>query len=184
MKQVVRKQAPKPKKTKKARVKKTADSRIPRQSKPTRAKRKHPDFGTSKLEQDFAKDFLDKLGVKYIWQFEAIEIKRFFDYYCYEENLIIEVNGSYWHGDKRIYEEKDLNRTQRKAQRVDEYKYKWAALHGIPILYIWEKDIRENPSMVMSILKSKLKSQSDKAKVEKEKKKRHVNTIGRIQEKE
>jgi hypothetical protein len=26
-------------------------------------------IGTSKLEEDFARDFLDKLGVKYIYQF-------------------------------------------------------------------------------------------------------------------
>ena len=30
--------------------------------------RVHPKFGTSKLEQDFAEQFLDKLGVKYIRQ--------------------------------------------------------------------------------------------------------------------
>ena len=31
--------------------------------------RVHPKFGTSKLEQDFAEQFLDTLGVDYIWQF-------------------------------------------------------------------------------------------------------------------
>lgn len=180
MKQVVRKQTHKPAKKKKTKRNLSSDDRIPRLSRPTKEKRNHPEFGTSKLEQDFARDFLDRLGVKYIWQFEAIEIKRFFDYYCYEENLIIEVNGSYWHGDSRIYEEKDLNRTQKRRQKVDEYKYNWAALHGIPILYIWEKDIRENPSMVMSVLKSKLKLQGEKTLINKEKKKRHVNTIDRI----
>ena len=83
MKQVVRKQTHKPAKKKKTKRNLSSDDRIPRLSRPTKENRKHPEFGTSKLEQDFARDFLDRLGVKYIWQFEAIEIKRFFDYYCY-----------------------------------------------------------------------------------------------------
>ena len=49
--------------------------------KKTVAKRKHPKYGTSKLEEKFAKEFLDKLGVRYERQFEAKEIKRFYDFY-------------------------------------------------------------------------------------------------------
>jgi very-short-patch-repair endonuclease len=56
----------------------------------------HPQYGTSKLEEDFAHNFLDKLGVKYIYQFEAKDIGRFFDFYLQDENLIIEVDGDYW----------------------------------------------------------------------------------------
>lgn len=60
-----------------------------------RTKRK-PLFGTSKLEEDFARDFLDKLGLKYIYQFEAKSIGRWFDFYLTKYNLIIEVDGGYW----------------------------------------------------------------------------------------
>lgn len=62
----------------------------------TKKQRKHPLFGTSKLEKDFAKNFLEKLGVKYIWQFEAKDIKRWYDFYLPEHNLLIEVDGGYW----------------------------------------------------------------------------------------
>ena len=37
-------------------------------------------YGTSKLEEQFARDFLDKLEVPYKWQFEAKDIGRFFDF--------------------------------------------------------------------------------------------------------
>ena len=57
------------------------------------AKRKHPQYGTSKLEEDFARDFLDKLGVQYVYQFEAKDIGRFFDFYLPEQNLLIEYDG-------------------------------------------------------------------------------------------
>lgn len=53
-------------------------------------------YGTSKLEQRFAKEFLDALGIKYTYQFEAKGIGRFYDFYCYEANLIIEVDGDYY----------------------------------------------------------------------------------------
>ena len=160
--------------------KKVLDGKLPKMAKPMKEKgqRKHPQFGTSKLEIDFAQNFLDKLGVKYIWQFEAKEIKRFFDYYLPEHNLIIEVNGSYWHADPRLYEDGKLTRTQKHDIRVDEYKKKWALMHGIPIFYVWEKDIRENPSDVMKKLKARLyieKEKEDKKRDMNEK--RHVNKL-------
>jgi len=112
------------------------------------------------------------LGVKYTWQFEAKDIGRFYDFKI-ENGPIIEVNGSYWHGDNRIYEEKDLNRTQKHAKFVDELKKKWALLNGIPIYYVWEKDIKENPDGVMKLLKKILYIEEKKEN----KKKRHKNNL-------
>lgn len=146
--------------------------------KKTYKKRKHPKFGTSKLEDDFAKNFLDKLKVKYTWQFEAKDIGRFFDYYLPDYNLIIEIDGGYYHSDPRLYEEKDLNRMQKRNKKVDEYKNKWALMHGIPILRIWEKDIREDPKGVMKMLKERLNIEKEKITLNENKnKKRHINKI-------
>lgn len=61
-----------------------------------KSQKKHPLFGTSKLESDFAEQFLDKLGIEYIWQFPAEDIKRWFDFYLPKQNLIIEIDGGYW----------------------------------------------------------------------------------------
>lgn len=131
-------------------------------------KRKHKEYGTSKLEQRFAKDFLDKLGIEYTYQFKAESIGRYYDFKI-KDGPIIEINGSYWHGDERIYEEKDLNKIQKRAKYIDSLKEKWALEHGIPIYYIWEKDINETPSKVMEMLKEILNI----ANKMKNKKKRH-----------
>lgn len=139
-----------------------------------RAVRKHPQYGTSKLEEDFARDFLDKLGVKYIYQFEAKDIGRFYDFYLPEHNLIVECDGSYFHSDPRLVKEEEMNPMQKHNKRVDEYKNKWALVHGIPLMRIWEKDIRENPKMVMEELKKRLYIQEKE--IEK-KNKRHINKI-------
>lgn len=148
-------------------VKKNKEKLVPKIKKPKNRVKKsnnksHPNFGTSKLEQDFAKDFLDKLNVEYEWQFEAKEIGRYYDFRI-KDGPIIEINGGYWHGDPRIYESKDLNGIQKKTQRVDEHKKKWALMHGIPIYYFWEKDIKERPKEVLEELKKILyiKDQSD-----------------------
>lgn len=46
-------------------------------------------------------------------------------------------------------------------------------LHGIPIIRIWEKDINEKPDLVMKDLKKRLRLQSEKIRLDEEKKKRH-----------
>lgn len=142
-----------------------------------RAVRVHHKFGTSKLEEDFAKDFLDKLKVRYIYQFEAKDIGRFYDFYLPDNNLIIEVDGSYYHSDPRLVKEENMNPMQKHNKRVDEYKDKWALMHGIPIMRIWEKDIRENPKMVMNELKKRLYKETEKKALIEKKNKRHINKI-------
>jgi len=129
------------------------------------------------LEEDFAREFLDKLGVEYIYQFEAKDIGRFYDFYLPKHNLIIEVDGSYYHSDPRLVKEEDMSPMQKRNKRVDEYKNKWALAHGIPIMRIWEKDIRETPKEVMGRLKERLSIESEKIALVEKKNKRHINRI-------
>lgn len=151
--------------------------------KPSLARKKprfHPKFGTSKLEQDFAIDFLDKLGVEYEWQYEAKEIGRFYDYALYPKNggmILLECDGSFYHADPRVVTEDKLTPMHKKNMRVDEEKNKWALMHGIPIIRIWEKDIRERPEEVMKFLKERLYIEDDKQGKIKGKNRRHVNKI-------
>ena len=58
--------------------------------------------------------FLDKLKVKYVRQFEAKDIGRFYDFYLPDSNLIIEVDGDYFHSNPLIYEGKELTPTQKR----------------------------------------------------------------------
>lgn len=139
--------------------------------------RVHPMFGTSKLEQDFAEQFLDTLGVDYVWQFEAKDIGRFYDFYLPKSNLLIEVDGSYYHSDPRVVDESKLSPMQKKNKRVDEHKNEWALAHGIPIMRIWEYDIRHNPSSVMKELKKRLYLEESTQKKTNTKNKRHKNLL-------
>ena len=163
--------------------KQTGPKSVPRKAvKQPKQKRQHPKFGTSKLEQDFAHDFLDRLGVDYVWQYEATDIGRFYDYGVRSPNgglILIEIDGSYHHSDPRLVKEEDMNPMQKRNKRVDEVKNQWALMHGIPLIRIWEKDIRENPQMVMDYLKNRLHIEDTKQSNKNEKNKRHVNKLNK-----
>ena len=172
MKQVSnKKNITKPKKT----VRKRTASKVRKTTRKT--VRVHPKFGTSKLEEDFARYFLDKLKVRYVYQFEAKDIGRFYDFYLPDVNLIIEIDGSYFHSDPRLVKEENMNPMQKRNKRVDEYKDRWALMHGIPLIRFWEKDIRENPKMVMDELKKRLYLETEKKSLTEKKTKRHINKI-------
>lgn len=134
-----------------------------------------PAYGTSKLEEDFAREFLDKLGVEYMYQFEAKDIGRFYDFFIKNENLIIEIDGDYWHGNPKKYSDGELKYHQKKAKRVDELKNKWALMHGIPILRIWEDDIRKKPGEVMKILKECVSDAGIRSKMVENRRKKHIH---------
>ena len=173
MKQVI-------KKSKTSIIKNKSKKRTTPKTKSVRGAVRHPHhqkYGTSKLEEDFAKNFLDKLGVKYVYQFEAKDIGRFYDFYLPSHNLIIEVDGGYYHSDPRVVDENKLNPMQKHNKRVDEHKNKWALAHGIPIMRIWEKDIREAPDKVMKELKERLYIEDKKVTLTEKKNKRHINKI-------
>lgn len=149
-------------------IKKTTAKKL---SESVKKKRPHPKYGTSKLEDFFAENFLDKIGVKYVRQYEAKEIGRFYDFFCDEARVIIEVDGDYYHSYGLKYEEK--NPMQKHNEWVDRVKDEWALERGIPIIRIWEHDIHENPEKVMKILKEAIGKYTEKQKKIKEKNKRH-----------
>lgn len=136
-----------------------------------RSKKPHPEYGSSKLEDRFCKNILDKLGVKYERQFEAKDIKRFYDVYLPEHRVLIEIDGDYYHGYGKVHEEKSP--MQKKNERVDTIKDKWAALHGIPLIRIWEHEINETPNKVLEMLAKELDMRKEKRTIENNKKKRH-----------
>lgn len=154
---------------------------VPRKPKynPFRPKKKPTNvkYGTSQLERDFAKEFLDKHGLVYIYQYEAKDIKRFYDFavtayddcfYFMEEkdgitcvkqenqhfnvDFLIEVDGSYHHADPRIVKESEMNPMQKHNKFVDSLKDRWARDNHIPLLRIWEYDIRHNKKKVLEEL--------------------------------
>lgn len=136
----------------------------------TPKERKHPEYGTSKLEERFANKFLKKLGVTYEYQFKAESIGRYFDFYIKDANLLIEIDGDYYHGYGLLREE--MSPMQKKSNRIDKDKDKWAKFHKIPLIRFWEHEINNTPKEVFEKLKEKITYYTELNKKELEKKKR------------
>lgn len=158
----------------------------------------HKEYGTSKLEQYFAHEFLDKLCLKYVYEYEAKDIKRFFDFavtseenypykYVIKEgvnsidqdaqlfipNFLIEVDGDYFHGNPLFVDESKLNPMQKHNKFVDKLKDEWCGMHCIPLLRIWENDIRNNPQKVINMICEYSLAAQKKKKIIENKKKPH-----------
>jgi hypothetical protein len=131
-------------------------------------------YGISKLESFFAHEYLDKLNLKYIYEYEARDIGRFFDFaVILNQNIdfltenkhgivsvqqvnqkvpiafFIETDGDFFHGNPETLQNKKLSNMQKRNQKVDKLKNDWCKAHGIPLLRLWENDIKNNPQLVM-----------------------------------
>ena len=115
---------------------------------------KKPEYGTSNLEVRFMHNFLDKLGVRYVYQFPMGSTKRFIDFKIEGIPVCIEVDGDYYHAYGLLEEE--MNQMQKKNHRVDQYKDRWCLMNGIKLIRIWEHDINKHPEKVMTMLKREL----------------------------
>ena len=104
---------------------------------------------TDTLPHRIAKEIMEEIYVEYIPEFP---IKRFLaDIYICESNLIIEINGTYWHSDIRVYpvperdeREKGIEKDKRKKDILNKLEYK--------ILYLWEKDLYENRELCKKLI--------------------------------
>ena len=156
-----------------------------------------PKYGISKLETYFAKEYLDKLGLKYIYEYEAKDIGRFYDFAItlYQEipfimenkhgidcikqegqnipiSFLIEIDGDYYHYNPETMKKKE-NRMQKHNKFVDFLKDKWCEKKGIPLVRIWENDIKNNPKKVFELLNQYLGDGKRKKRIDDNKKRPH-----------
>jgi len=101
----------------------------------------------SKLEFTFA-DILTGLGIEFVHQYEVDGFN--YDFYVPSKNILIEVDGDYWHAHPDKYVE--LNNMQKKNKGLDKLKTKHAADRSYQLLRFWEQDITSNRFEVIANL--------------------------------
>ncbi len=81
-------------------------------------------------------------------EFEAQKIvgSKIFDYYIPSKNLLLEVDGCYFHGNPDKFPKP--NRMQQRNQRNDKFKNTLAVSHGYLIERVWETDLKEHYDLV------------------------------------
>ncbi len=89
--------------------------------------------------------FLEQLGIHYIKQFYVKEIKDKYrcDIFIPSMNLIIEVDGNYWHGNPKFYSRKQLSEKQKEQKIRDKLRTDQLKQYGFRVVRLWEDDIKE-----------------------------------------
>ena len=97
-------------------------------------------------------DLLDELAIEY--KNEHIVYFYAIDNYLPQYNLAIEVNGDYWHNNPCTCSVL-TNIHQIKKVSTDRERHEYLTKERkIPVLYLWEKDINDNPGMVKELIRT------------------------------
>lgn len=109
----------------------------------------------SKLNIQFS-NILDKLNIQYETEFKIKYFDdnknmhyKFYDFHILNTNILIEVNGNYWHANPEIYNKNDIFQfprskiTAEDIWKMDKYKKYIAKVNNFIVLYFWEKEIKE-----------------------------------------
>lgn len=91
--------------------------------------------------ENFLKDNKINYKPQYRIYFEKDEKLRFriYDFYLIDKNILIEIDGDYWHGNSLFFD--NLNVTQLKNKNNDDFKNKLADMKNMGIKRLWENEI-------------------------------------------
>lgn len=103
-------------------------------------------------EREFAK-LMGELGV--VYETQKIIGGKIFDFYIPSKNLVVEVDGNYYHGDEKIYE--ILSPMQKRNKKNDIYKESMARGLGYKIERVWESELKDEYRKVRDKFKNLLK---------------------------
>lgn len=85
------------------------------------------------------------------YEFQYAFNKRLFDFYFFNENILIEIDGDFYHVNPDKFQLK--YKVQEITIKNDLYKNELCKNHNVPLHRFWEKDINERPEWVISELK-------------------------------
>lgn len=104
---------------------------------------KGPKHSKTRPELEFKK-LLQENSVNFVFQ-KDVQWKRgwkkWYDFYIPEHNMLIEIDGIYWHG-KNVHT-KDLNRQQWNTRKNDRLKNYLAKIKGYILVRIWSDEISD-----------------------------------------
>ena len=104
----------------------------------------------SKLEYKF-ETLLELLEINFIPSYYIKGIRKIYDFYLPDHNILIEVDGDFWHCNP-INHLTPVCKSQEINLINDEFKNKWAKDNGYKLLRFWEDDINNDIKSVKQIL--------------------------------
>lgn len=122
----------------------------------------NPSF-TSKLETRCS-SILTKMSLSYVYQFWIN--RKSYDFRINKTNIIIEVQGDYWHANPKLYREDDIISYPegfKKAKEIwkrDKKKENEARRYGYIVIYLWESDFLScNDEELSKFIERKIKDE-------------------------
>lgn len=76
---------------------------------------------------------------------------REYDFLILNSNILIEVDGDYWHGNKNIFNE--VSEFQKSVQENDKIKEEFAIKNGYEIIRFWGSDVKNKKEEVINKIK-------------------------------
>ena len=115
--------------------------------------------GKEPKTEAFVRKLLDKINIQYEqWSRLEINSKWEFDFMIKNSNILLEVQGDYWHCNPRVYKDGPINEWQKYSRRRDYMKRKYAKNKNYKLIYVWEKDINENNEEFFNKLGEQIKN--------------------------
>jgi very-short-patch-repair endonuclease len=81
----------------------------------------------------------------------------YFDAHIKNTNILIEVNGDYWHCNPKVYTNGPINDLQKRMMRRDFAKKGCAKINGYRLITIWENVVRKDNELAKDWLLKKVK---------------------------
>jgi very-short-patch-repair endonuclease len=91
-------------------------------------------------------------------EFEPQKVVGFkiYDFYVPQANLLIEVDGDYFHANPEVYTEGSLNSMQKRNVKNDEFKDTLANGRGYKLTRVWESDLANKYEEVKNSIKKQI----------------------------
>lgn len=109
------------------------------------------DITVSKVEKQFG-CFLTKFGIELDSQFRIAY--KFYDFKVKDKNILLELDGDFYHYNPKTQGGKPANSMQRKNMKNDKIKNALAVVNGYKLLRFWEDDFKNNKHMIIEKLKN------------------------------
>ena len=98
------------------------------------------------------KKWLGEHNIKYEYQYH-LDGKFYPDFYLPDKNIILEVQGDYWHANPKIYSADKLDERQKKHIIRDKRKFGYYKHKGIKYYELWGLDIKQDIDSLMKTIK-------------------------------
>lgn len=100
----------------------------------------------------FFEGILLSMNIKYIHSYYIENIGKIYDFYLPKYNILIEIDGDFWHCNPDTKYAVPECKTQHININNDKIKSQWAAYNGYKLLRFWENDINNNIKYVKQTL--------------------------------